>query len=149
MKILDIYKPQRAKRKKIHRIKVNKARTRKTFLDKSENDFALKASEGGWLTESQIETGRRSIKKILEREGRLKIPISTNYPVTHKGVGARIGKGRGDPKYWVASIRPGEILYEVGGAPKKLVLKALVSASKKIPVRCKISIREERKKEKV
>jgi len=96
-------------------------------------DFALKAVGCGRMTAQQIEAARIAINRKVKRGGQLWIRIFPDKPITKKPAETRMGKGKGSPEYWVATIRPGRILYELKGVPEELALEALRLASFKLP----------------
>lgn len=96
-------------------------------------DFALKAVGCGRMTAQQIEAARIAINRKVKRGGQLWIRIFPDKPITKKPAETRMGKGKGAPEYWVATIRPGRILYELKGVPEELALEALRLASFKLP----------------
>lgn len=96
-------------------------------------DFALKAVGCGYMTAQQIEAARIAINRKVKRGGKLWIRIFPDKPITKKPAETRMGKGKGAPDHWVATIRPGRILYELKGIPEELALDALRLASFKLP----------------
>jgi large subunit ribosomal protein L16 len=96
-------------------------------------DFALKATGCGRMTAQQIEAARIAINRKVKRGGQLWIRIFPDKPITKKPAETRMGKGKGAPEYWVATIKPGRILYELKGVPEELALEALRLASFKLP----------------
>ncbi|WP_028319795.1 50S ribosomal protein L16 [Desulfobulbus elongatus] len=96
-------------------------------------DFALKALGCGRMTSQQIEAARIAINRKVKRGGQLWIRIFPDKPITKKPAETRMGKGKGSPEYWVATIHPGRILYEIKGVPEELALEALRLASFKLP----------------
>ena len=96
-------------------------------------DFALKAVGCGRMTSQQIAAARIAINRKVKRGGQLWIRIFPDKPITKKPAETRMGKGKGSPEYWVATIRPGRILYELKGVPEELALEALRLASFKLP----------------
>jgi len=104
-------------------------------------DFGLKALEPGWITQRQIEAARVTLTRMMKREGRVWIRIFPDKPVTKKPAETRMGKGKGAPEYWVAVVKPGRIMFEVGGTTKTTALEALRLASHKLPIKTKVSTR--------
>jgi large subunit ribosomal protein L16 len=96
-------------------------------------DFALKAVGCGRMTAQQIESARIAINRKVKRGGKLWIRVFPDKPITKKPAETRMGKGKGSPEYWVATIRPGRILYELKGIPEELAMEALRLASFKLP----------------
>jgi large subunit ribosomal protein L16 len=106
-------------------------------------EFALKALEPGWITSRQIEAARVAIQRHLKRGGKLWIRIFPDKPITKKPAETRMGKGKGNPEYWVAVVKPGRILYEIAGVSEDVAMEAMRLASHKLPVATKIVKREE------
>ena len=104
-------------------------------------DFGLKALEPAWITQRQIEAARVTLSRMMKREGKVWIRIFPDKPVTKKPAETRMGKGKGAPEYWVAVVKPGRIMFEVGGISKETAVQALMHASHKLPVRTKITTR--------
>jgi large subunit ribosomal protein L16 len=96
-------------------------------------DFALKAVGCGRMSAQQIESARIAINRKVKRGGKLWIRVFPDKPITKKPAETRMGKGKGSPEYWVATIRPGRILYELKGIPEELAIEALRLASFKLP----------------
>ena len=107
-----------------------------------QGEFGLKAHEGGRLTARQIEASRRVITRSLERKGKLYLRAFPDTPITSRPAGTRMGKGKGAISHWVAVIKPGQIIFEILGVSEKMALRALKSASKKIPLITKPAIRK-------
>jgi large subunit ribosomal protein L16 len=103
----------------------------------------LKALEPGWISSRQIEAARVAIQRHLKRGGKLWIRIFPDKPITRKPAETRMGKGKGNPEYWVAVVKPGRILYEIGGVSEEIAMEAMRLASYKLPVATKIIKREE------
>ena len=102
-------------------------------------DFGLQALEPGWITARQIEASRRAIVRALKRRGKVWIRIFPDKPVTKKPAETRMGKGKGNVEFWVAVVKPGRIMFEVGGGvPEETAKEALRLASYKLPIKTKI-----------
>ncbi len=101
-------------------------------------EFALQALEPAWITSRQIEAARRSITNYLKRGGKVWIRIFPDKPVTQKPAETRMGSGKGSPEFWVAVVKPGRIMFEVGGVPEDRAHEALQRAAMKMPIRCKV-----------
>jgi large subunit ribosomal protein L16 len=102
---------------------------------------AIKALEPCWITSRQIESARIAINREMKRDGKIWIRIFPDKPVTKKPAETRQGSGKGSPEFWVAVIKPGRILFEVGGVATPIALEALRRASHKLPVKTKIITR--------
>ena len=101
-------------------------------------EFGLQSMEGGWITARQIEAGRVSATHYLHREGKVYIRIFPDKPVSAKPLETRMGKGKGETKNWVAVIKPGTVLFEIGGVTEDLAKDALRRVAHKMPVRCRM-----------
>ena len=104
-------------------------------------DFGLKALEPGWITQRQIEAARVTLARMMKREGKVWIRIFPDKPVTAKPAETRMGSGKGAPEYWVAVVKPGRGMFEVGGVTKEIATEALTLASHKLPIKTNISVR--------
>jgi large subunit ribosomal protein L16 len=104
-------------------------------------DYALQALEPAWITSRQIEAARRSITNYLKRGGKVWIRVFPDKPVTQKPAETRMGSGKGNPEFWVAVVKPGRILFEVGGVPEDRAHDALQRAAMKMPIKCKVITR--------
>jgi large subunit ribosomal protein L16 len=113
-----------------------------TFVDFG--DFAMQALERGRVTNHQIEACRVAINRFFNRRGKVWIRIFPSLSVSKKPAETRMGKGKGAPDHWVAVIRPGRILFEVGGVPKEMAQSALRRAAAKLPIRTRFVERVER-----
>ena len=104
-------------------------------------DYALKAVGCGRMTAQQIEAARVTINRKIKRGGKMWIRVFPDKPITKKPAETRMGKGKGSPEYWVATIRPGKILYELQGIPEDLAVEALRLAAYKLPFPTKVITR--------
>lgn len=105
-------------------------------------EFGLQALEPGWVTARQIEAARRAISHAMKRRGKVWIRIFPDKPYTHKPPETRMGKGKGNVEYWVAVVKPGRIMFEVGGLPADQALEALRQATYKFSIKTKVIARE-------
>jgi large subunit ribosomal protein L16 len=102
-------------------------------------DYGLKALEPGWVSARQIEAARRAVVRAVRRRGKLWIRIFPDKPVTKRAAETRMGKGKGNVEYWVAVVKPGRIMFEIGGGLDEDVAKeALRLAQYKFPIKTKI-----------
>jgi large subunit ribosomal protein L16 len=101
-------------------------------------DYALQALEPAWITSRQIEAARRAITNYLKRGGKVWIRVFPDKPVTQKPAETRMGSGKGNPEFWVAVVKPGRIMFEVGGVPEDRARDALHRAAMKMPIKCKV-----------
>lgn len=131
--------PKRVKYRKAQRGRMKGKAKRGSSVDFG--DFGLKALEPGWITQRQIEAARVTLARMMKREGKVWIRIFPDKPVTKKPAETRMGSGKGAPEYWVAVVKPGRILFEVGGVTKDIATEALTLASHKLPIKTKISTR--------
>jgi large subunit ribosomal protein L16 len=106
-------------------------------------EFAIQALEPGWVTARQIESARRTITHHLKRGGKVWIRIFPDKSVTAKPAETRMGSGKGAPDHWVAVVRPGRIMFEIGGVRPELAKEALRLAGHKLPVDTKFVMKEE------
>ncbi len=105
--------------------------------------FGLKSLEPGFITSRQIEAARISITRYLKREGQVWIRIFPDKPITKKPAEVRMGKGKGAPEYWVASVKPGTIMFEIGGVGQELAQEAMRLGAQKLPVKTKFVVRRD------
>jgi large subunit ribosomal protein L16 len=131
--------PKRVKYRKTQRGRMRGKAIRGSKVDFG--DFGLKALEPGWITQRQIEAARVALTRMMKREGKVWIRIFPDKPVTAKPAETRMGSGKGAPEYWVAVVKPGRIMFEVGGTSKEVAAEALTLASHKLPIKTKISVR--------
>jgi large subunit ribosomal protein L16 len=101
-------------------------------------DFALQALEPGWVSARQIEAARRAIVRSLKRRGKVWIRIFPDKPITKRAAESRMGKGKGAVEYWAAVVKPGRIIFEVGGIDEETSLKALQQAKYKFSIKTKV-----------
>ena len=107
-------------------------------------DYGLQALEPGWVTARQIEAARRAIVHELKRRGKIWIRIFPDKPYTKRAAESRMGKGKGGVEYWVAVVRPGRIMFELGGGlPDEVAKEALRLAQYKLPIKTKVVARHE------
>jgi len=104
-------------------------------------DFGLKALEPGWITQRQIEASRVALTRMMKREGKVWIRIFPDKPVTKKPAETRMGSGKGIPEFWVAVVKPGRILFELGGISMALAKEAMKLAEHKLPIKTKFVTR--------
>jgi large subunit ribosomal protein L16 len=106
-------------------------------------DFGLQALEPGWVTARQIESARRAMVRQMKRRGKVWIRIFPDKPITKRAAESRMGKGKGNVEYWAAVVKPGRIMFEIGGGvPEDVAREALRLASYKLSVKTKIVQRE-------
>lgn len=110
--------------------------------DISFGEIGLQSTEPAWITSRQIEASRRAITNYLKRGGKVWIRVFPDKPVTKKPAEVRMGSGKGSTEYWVAVIRPGRVLFEIGGVSQERAKEALRRAAMKMPMKCKVLVRE-------
>ncbi len=105
-------------------------------------DFGIQALEPAWITSNQIEAARIAMTRYIKRGGQVWIKIFPDKPITEKPAETRMGSGKGSPEYWVAVVKPGRVMFEIGGVSEELAREALRLAIHKLPIKCKIVARE-------
>lgn len=105
-------------------------------------DFGVQATGVSWVTARQIEAARVAIQRTLHKDGKLWIRIFPDKPVTKKPAETRMGKGKGAPEFWVAVIKPGKVMFEIGGVNEEIARKATILCSHKLPVKVRFIKRE-------
>ncbi len=125
--------PKRTKFRKMHKGRTKgKASSGNTL---SFGSFGLQTLEPGWITDRQIEAARIAMTRYIKRGGRIWIRIFPDKPITLKAAETRMGKGKGNPEYWVSVVKPGRILYEMEGVEPEVAKEAFRLASNKLPVK--------------
>ena len=104
-------------------------------------DFGLKALEPGWVTQRQIEASRVALTRMMKRERKVWIRIFPDKPVTKKPAETRMGSGKGAPEFWVAVVKPGRVLFELGGVNKTAAAEAMKLAAHKLAIKTKFVTR--------
>ncbi|MBE7023082.1 MAG: 50S ribosomal protein L16 [Ruminococcaceae bacterium] len=100
-------------------------------------EFGLQAQSPAWITSNQIEAARIAMTRYTKRGGQVWIKIFPDKPVTEKPAETRMGSGKGSPEYWVAVVKPGRILFEIGGVSEEVAREAMRLAMHKLPLKCK------------
>ena len=131
--------PKRVKFRKSQRGKMKGNATRGNTV--AFGEFGLQSQSPAWITARQIEAGRVAASHFLRREGRLFIRIFPHKPVSGKPLETRMGKGKGEPEYWVAIVKPGTVMFEVTGVDEITAKKCLARIAHKMPVPCKFVAR--------
>jgi large subunit ribosomal protein L16 len=106
-------------------------------------DYGLMATTPGWITARQIEAARIAMTRAMKRGGKVRITIFPDRSITRKPLETRMGSGKGSPDHWVAAVKPGRVMFEVGGVPEELAREAMRKAAHKLPVQTKFITREE------
>ncbi|HEY7750761.1 MAG TPA: 50S ribosomal protein L16 [Ignavibacteriaceae bacterium] len=128
--------PKRVKYRKAQRGR--RAGKAKRGSNVSFGDFGLKALEPAWVTSRQIEACRVALSRQMKRDGKVWIRIFPDKPVSKKPLETRMGKGKGAPEFWVAVIKPGRILFEVGGVSRAVATESLKLCAYKLPMKTKV-----------
>lgn len=131
--------PKRVIHRKVQRGRIKGNATRANTIDFGE--IALVALEPVWLSARHIEAARVAINRRLERKGNVWLRVYPDKPITKKPADTRMGKGKGSPEFWAAVVKPGAILFEVGGIDIKLAERALELAAAKLPIKTKIAFK--------
>src|SRR5881409_2799571 len=127
--------PKRVKYRKMHRGRRQGIATRGATV--AFGDYGLQAQEACWMTNRQIEAARRAMTRHVRRGGQIWIRIFPDKPVTKKPAETRMGSGKGNPEGWVAVVKPGQVLFEMGGVPEPMAREAIRLAAHKLPIRTK------------
>ena len=106
-------------------------------------DFGLQALEPSWITSRQIEAARIAMTRYIKRGGKVWIKIFPDKPITEKPAETRMGSGKGSPEYWVAVVKPGRVMFEIGGVDEALAREAMRLAANKLPIKCKFITKAE------
>jgi large subunit ribosomal protein L16 len=127
--------PKRVKHRKSQRGRMKGNATRCNYV--AFGEYGLQVLEASWITGKNIEAGRVAATHFLHREGKVYIRIFPHKPVSSKPLETRMGKGKGEPDFWVARVRPGQVCFEIGGVPEDVAKEALLRVAHKMPVRCR------------
>ncbi len=127
--------PKRVKYRRVHRGRLTGSATRGTTV--TYGDFGLQALEPAWITSNQIEAARVAMTRYIKRGGQVWIKIFPDKPITEKPAETRMGSGKGSPEYWVAVVKPGRVMFEIGGVDESLAREAMRLAAHKLPIKCK------------
>ena len=132
--------PKRVKRRRVQRGRMTGKATRGNKI--CHGEYAIVAQEPCWITSNQIEAARVAINRYTKRGGQVWINIFPDKPVTKKPAETRMGSGKGSPEYWVAVVKPGRVLFEIGGVKEQVAREALTRATYKLPCKTKIIAKE-------
>ena len=133
--------PKRVKYRRVHRGRLKGQALRGNFV--SNGDFGLQALEPAWITSNQIEAARIAMTRYIKRGGQVWIKIFPDKPVTEKPAETRMGSGKGSPEYWVAVVKPGRVMFEIGGVSEEVAREATRLAANKLPIKCKFVTKQE------
>jgi len=128
--------PKRTKFRKQHRGKLKGFATRGNKV--SFGDFGLQSMDWGWITGRQIEAGRIAANRATGGQAKIWIRIFPHKPISSKPAETRMGKGKGDTEFWAAAVKPGTVLYELGGIPEERAKLALKRVAHKLPIKVKM-----------
>lgn len=132
--------PKRAKYRKVQRGRMTGAASRGNKV--SYGEFGIQALEPGWITGNQIEAARIAMTRYTKRSGQVWIKIFPDKPITARPADTRMGKGKGNVDYWVAVVKPGRVMFELGGVEESVAREAMRLAANKLPVKCKFVKKE-------
>ena len=138
--------PKRVKRRKQFRGSMRGKALRGNKINYGE--FGLVATEPCWIRSNQIEAARVAMTRYIKRGGQVWIKIFPHKPITEKPAETRMGSGKGSPEYWVAVVKPGTVMFEIGGVSEELAREAMRLAMYKLPVKCKFIKKEVKECEK-
>ncbi len=128
--------PKKTKYRKKMKGNMKGSETRGTELEFGE--FGLQTVEPAWITSRQIEAARRAMTRHIKRGGQVWIKIFPDKPITKKPAETRMGKGKGNPEYWVAVVKPGRVMFEMEGVSREISVRALELAAQKLPIKTRI-----------
>ena len=127
--------PKRVKYRKSQRGKMKGNATRSNYV--AFGDYGLQALGTAWINGRHIEAGRVSMTHFLHREGKVYVRIFPHKPVSSQPLETRMGKGKGETEFWAASVKPGQIMFEIGGVEEEVAKQALARAAHKMPIKCR------------
>lgn len=133
--------PKRVKYRRVHRGRLTGKALRGNKV--SNGEYGLQAMEPAWITSNQIEAARIAMTRYCKRVGKVWIKIFPDKPVTAKPAETRMGSGKGSPEYWVAVVKPGRVMFEIGEVPEATAREALRLAAHKLPIKCKFVTKED------
>ncbi len=132
--------PKKTKYRKPHRISYEGKARGNTELHFGQ--YGLRALEGAWITNRQIEAARVAMTRYMKRGGKVWINIFPHLSLTKKPIEQRMGKGKSSPEFWVAVVKEGKIMFEIDGVSEKIAREALRIAMHKLPIKCKFVMKE-------
>ena len=137
--------PKRVKYRRVMRGRMTGKATRGNTVTYGE--YGLQAQSPAWITSNQIEAARIAMTRYIKRGGPVWIKIFPDKPVTEKPAETRMGSGKGSSEYWVAVVKPGRVMFEIGGVSEEVAREAMRLASHKLPVKCKFVTRAQQEEE--
>ena len=135
--------PKRMKYRKMHRGVQKRTKMSGRGTTVAFGDIGLMATEAAWINSRRIEAARRAITHYIKRGGKVWIRIFPDKPITQKPAETRMGSGKGSVEYYVAVVKPGRVMFELGGVRADIAAEALQRAAQKLPVKCKVVTKEE------
>jgi large subunit ribosomal protein L16 len=133
--------PKRVKYRRVHRGRMKGKATKGNNITYGE--YGLQALEPAWITSNQIEAARRAMTRYIKRGGNIWIKVFPDKPITEKPAETRMGSGKGSPEYWVAVVKPGRVLFEMGGVSEDIAREAMRLAAHKLPIKTKFVARDD------
>ena len=137
--------PKRVKYRRVHRGRLTGKAMRGNTV--TYGDYGLQATEPAWISSRQIEAARIAMTRYIKRGGQVWIKIFPDKPITQKPAETRMGSGKGSPEYWVAVVKPGRVMFEIGGVSEELARDAFRLASHKLPIKTKFVVKEKEAEE--
>ena len=137
--------PKRVKYRRGHRGRLTGKAMRGNTV--TYGDYGLQATEPAWISSRQIEAARIAMTRYIKRGGQVWIKIFPDKPITQKPAETRMGSGKGSPEYWVAVVKPGRVMFEIGGVSEELAREAFRLASHKLPIKTKFVVKEKEAEE--
>lgn len=137
--------PKRVKHRRVHRGRMKGKATKGNTV--TYGDYGLMADECGWITSNQIEAARIAMTRYTKRGGKVYIKIFPHKSVTKKPAEVRMGSGKGSPEYWVAVVKPGRVMFEIGGVTEEQAREAMRLAGHKLPIKSEFVKKEPEKAE--
>ena len=132
--------PKRVKYRRVHRGRLTGKAYRGNTI--SYGQYGLVATEPAWITSNQIEAARIAMTRYIKRGGQVWIKVFPDKPITEKPAETRMGSGKGSPEYWVAVVKPGNVMFEMGGVDVEIAREAMRLASHKLPIKCKFVVKD-------
>jgi large subunit ribosomal protein L16 len=133
--------PKRVKRRRVHRGRMKGVATKGNTI--TYGSYGLIATECGWIKSNQIEAARIAMTRSIKRGGKVFIKIFPHKPVTKKPAEVRMGSGKGAPEYWVAVVKPGRVMFEIGGVTLEQATEAMRLAAHKLPIKTRFAAKGE------
>ena len=133
--------PKRVKYRRVHRGRLTGKAYRGNKV--TNGQYGLMATEPAWITSQQIEAARIAMTRYVRRGGQVWIKIFPDKPITEKPAETRMGSGKGSPEYWVAVVKPGRVLFEMGDVSEDIAREAMRLAAHKLPIKCSFATKEQ------